>query len=214
MLEKDIAQFRENYQKGELQEKDLLNDPIQFFKNWLEDAIQAQVHEPNAMVLATSSDGRPSARIVLLKGFDERGFVFYTNYESRKGQQMADNPWAALTFWWAGLERQVRIEGNIEKVSAEESDTYFWQRGKGSQIGAWASNQSREISSRDVLDARVEELEKEYAEADKLPRPPHWGGYRVKPVSIEFWQGRESRLHDRILFEEKEGSWSWKRLAP
>jgi pyridoxamine 5'-phosphate oxidase len=167
------------------------------------------------MTLASATtDGKPYARIVLLKDYDERGFVFYTNYESHKGQQLVQNPWGAIAFWWTQLERQVRIEGRVEKVSELESDEYFQSRPKGSQLGAWASNQSQVIDSREVLERRLEQLKEEY-ENKQVPRPPHWGGFRVIPDEIEFWQGRPSRLHDRLLYRRSEdGTWKIQRLAP
>jgi pyridoxamine 5'-phosphate oxidase len=167
------------------------------------------------MALATATtDGHPSVRLVLLRGFDERGFVFFTNYESRKARELEHNPRAALVFYWPELDRQVRTEGNVERISAEESDAYFQSRARGSRLGAWASPQSQIIASREVLDRRMEELEAEYREAE-VPRPPYWGGYRVIPASVEFWQGQTDRLHDRLRYRRLEGgSWCLERLAP
>jgi pyridoxamine 5'-phosphate oxidase len=190
-------------------------DPFRQFQVWFDDAVAANLMQPNAMTLATASkDGKPSARIVLLKGFDERGFVFYTNYESRKGQELAENPWAALVFLWVELQRQVRIEGRVEKCSAEDSDLYFQSRPLGSRLGACVSQQSQVISSREVLESRLQELIVENANGD-IARPPYWGGYRLSPTSIEFWQGRPSRLHDRLCYSLLDnGSWVIERLSP
>lgn len=198
-----------------LSETDIDADPFKQFEVWFNDALAAHMIQPNAMILATTTrEGKPSARTVLLKGFDERGFVFYTNYESRKGHELAENPWAALVFYWAELERQVRIEGHIEKCSPAESDTYFQSRPFGSRLGAWASDQSQVISSREVLEARLQELMAEYANGE-VPRPPYWGGYRVSPTSIEFWQGRPNRLHDRLRYRQlQNGNWLIERLSP
>jgi pyridoxamine 5'-phosphate oxidase len=190
-------------------------DPFRQFQVWFSDAVAANLMQPNAMTLATASkDGKPSARIVLLKGFDKRGFVFYTNYESRKGQELAENPWAALVFLWVELQRQVRIEGQVEKCSAEDSDLYFQSRPLGSRLGACVSQQSQVISSREVLESRLQELIVENANGD-IARPPYWGGYRLSPTSIEFWQGRPSRLHDRLCYSLLDnGSWLIERLSP
>jgi len=210
-----LESLRSNYALSGLQETDLLDTPFQQFQRWLEQAIAAELPEPNAMTLATlSKQGKPIARMVLLKGLDEKGFVFYTNYDSAKGKQLTETDSAALVFWWAGLERQVRVEGTVEKVSSKESDAYFQSRPKASQLGAWASPQSQVIESRDVLEKRLAELEEKYA-TEKVPRPPHWGGFRVIPTAIEFWQGRPSRLHDRIRYElDEKGDWFYQRLAP
>jgi pyridoxamine 5'-phosphate oxidase len=212
----NLGDLRENYDRDKLLESQAAADPLQQFTFWFREAEEAEIPEPNAMILATSTgDGRPSARVVLLKGVEEEGFVFYTNYDSRKGQEMADNPHVALVFNWLELHRQVRIEGLIEKVSPETSTDYFQSRPKGSQIGAWASPQSQIITGREVLKDKVKVLENQYKDTDKLPRPPHWGGYRVMPYLIEFWQGRTSRLHDRLRYTlEAEGRWTLDRLAP
>jgi pyridoxamine 5'-phosphate oxidase len=214
-MDESIADLRRNNTTRGLSEADVDPDPFKQFQTWFSDALAANLLEPNAMTLATvTRDGKPSARAVLLKGFDVRGFVFYTNYESRKGQELAENPWAALVLFWAELERQVRIEGKIEKCSALESDTYFRSRPLGSRLGAWASHQSQVISSRKVLEHRLEELMAEYANRD-VPRPSYWGGYRLNPTSIEFWQGRPNRLHDRLRYRLlTDGSWLIERLSP
>ncbi|RKP49025.1 pyridoxamine 5'-phosphate oxidase [Trinickia fusca] len=209
-----LAELRKDYARGSLDETSVEADPIRQFDIWFKQALDAQLPEPNTMTLATvDARGCPSARIVLIKGVDERGFVFFTNYESRKGQDLAANPHASLLFYWIELERQVRIEGTVVKTSPEESDAYFASRPVGSRIGAWASEQSRVIANRAVLDAR----EKEFAErfGEHPPRPPHWGGYRLVPEAIEFWQGRPSRLHDRIVYtREADGRWRIGRLSP
>lgn len=214
-LTQNIAAIRINYMKHALTEDSVAADPIDQFKVWLEEALEAQVEEPTALVLSTvSAAGRPSARVVLLKGVDESGLSFYTNYSSRKGHELEQNPYASMTFFWPALERQVRVEGRIVKVSPEESDAYFHSRPKGSQIGAWASAQSRVIESREVLEQREQALAEQYAEAAALPRPEHWGGFRLEPDYLEFWQGRPSRLHDRIVYERERSSWQIRRLAP
>ncbi len=210
-----IADIRKDYSLKTLNEAEVAVNPFLQFADWWKQAIESQIDEVNAMTLATASlEGVPSARIVLLKGYDERGFVFYTNYESAKGQELAENPRASLLFFWKELERQVRITGLVEKVSATESDEYFLSRPTGSQIGAWASPQSHVIENRTWLENKVKELEAKFS-SEKLARPTHWGGYRVKPVIIEFWQGRSSRLHDRIQYTLQENdSWKIERLAP
>ncbi|MCA0239079.1 MAG: pyridoxamine 5'-phosphate oxidase [Bacteroidetes bacterium] len=211
----DISTLRKNYAREALSESDVSSSPLVQFDRWFQEALDAQLTEPNAMTLATATrDGHPSARTVLLKGVDKEGFVFFTNYESRKGQELADNPQAALLFTWLELERQVRIEGMIERISAEASEAYFQSRPKGSQIGAWVSPQSRVIPGREVLEAKQQALEAEYAHAEVLPRPTFWGGYRLLPDTVEFWQGRPSRLHDRILYRRFAGAWKIERLAP
>lgn len=214
-LQHDIASIRINYSKKALTEETVSLDPMDQFKVWLNEAIVSEVLEPTALVLSTvSADGRPSARVVLLKEVSDDGFVFYTNYESRKGQDLAERPFASITFFWAELERQVRIEGTVEKVADEVSDVYFQSRPRGSQIGAWASPQSREINSREELEQADMRYAEKFDASASIPRPSHWGGYTLKPERIEFWQGRPNRLHDRILFERDGTSWSRKRLAP
>lgn len=210
-----IADLRKDYTLQALGETDVSADPFQQFQAWFDQAIAAQVHEPNAMTLATATrDGIPSARIVLLKGFDPRGFVFYTNYESRKGQELAANPQANLVFWWDVLERQVRIEGSVEKVSESEANEYFQSRPRGSRLGAWASHQSQTIPNREVLEQRLQDLTSQYQDQE-IPKPDFWGGYRVVPSTIEFWQGRSSRLHDRLRYQRQaDGSWKIERLSP
>jgi pyridoxamine 5'-phosphate oxidase len=213
-MQKNIADIRRDYSLHSLNESDVASNPIEQFARWFNEALTSEIIEVNAMTLATSSkDGKPSARIVLLKGFDERGFVFFSNYESKKGKALAENPNAALIFFWKEIERQIRIEGVIEKISAAESDEYFFSRPEGSRLGAWASPQSKIIKNRDVLEENVQRFSNEFK--NSIPRPPHWGGYRVMPELMEFWQGRSNRLHDRIQYT-KTGSGSWKvdRLAP
>jgi pyridoxamine 5'-phosphate oxidase len=210
-----LADLRKNYSLGSLDAADADRNPFRQFDAWFAQAIEAQLPEPNTMTLATvDSRGHPSARIVLVKGVDERGFVFFTNYESRKGRELADNPHASLLFYWIELERQVRIEGTVVKVSAAESDRYYASRPLGSRIGAWASEQSQVIESRTVLEAREREISAQYGEHP--PRPLHWGGYRLIPDAIEFWQGRPSRLHDRLLYTRavEGGDWQIARLSP
>jgi len=197
-----------------LTEGELDPDPVRQFHRWIEEATLSEVAEPNAMALATATpEGRPSARIVLLRGYDERGFAFFTNYESRKGRELDANPHAALVFHWHDLERQVRVEGRVERVSAEESDTYFQSRPAGSRLGAWASRQSEVLPDRTVLEARNRALEIQYPDG-QIPRPEHWGGYRVVPAVIEFWQGRPSRLHDRLRYTRSDRGWLVERLSP
>ena len=209
-----IADLRKSYERAELNESASQADPLKQFEQWLAEAIAAEVPEPNAMTLATvASDLRPSTRIVLIKGFDARGIVWFTNYQSRKGTQLAGNPYAALQFHWVELERVVRIEGVVEKVSGEESDAYFNSRPLDSRIGAWASPQSEVISGRGVLVANAAQYGAKFML--QPPRPPHWGGYRLKPDQWEFWQGRKSRLHDRLRYtQQADGDWLRERLAP
>ncbi|SAH95776.1 pyridoxamine 5'-phosphate oxidase [Bordetella ansorpii] len=208
-----VSDLRQSYDKGVLLEDEAAASPFDQFSLWFDQALAARVPEPNAMTLATvDADGQPSARIVLIKGYDERGFVFFTNYESRKGREIAANPRAALLFFWQPLERQVRIEGRMEFTSAEESDAYYASRPVGSRLGAWASEQSRPVT-RDVLEAREREYRDRYG--DQPPRPSHWGGYRLAPTAFEFWQGRPSRLHDRLRYRpDGKSGWQIDRLAP
>ncbi|TVP55112.1 MAG: pyridoxamine 5'-phosphate oxidase [Nodularia sp. (in: Bacteria)] len=214
-MDKTVADLRKDYTLEGLSETEINPNPFMQFKKWFEQALAAQLPEPNAMTLATAtSDGQPSARMVLLKDFDERGFVLFTNYNSQKGQELAANPQAALVFWWAELERQVRIVGTVEKISPEQSDSYFEMRPPNSRLGAWASNQSEVIVGREVLEQQLQEFQRKY-ENQEVPRPPHWGGFRVIPREIEFWQGRPSRLHDRLLYTSWDhGSWKIERLSP
>ncbi|HEU5165775.1 MAG TPA: pyridoxamine 5'-phosphate oxidase [Chitinophagaceae bacterium] len=211
----NIADIRRDYTHKSLSEKDVDKNAIKQFGKWWEEAVSSKIDEVNAMTLATASiDALPSARIVLLKEFNEKGFVFFSNYESYKAQQLAENPKACLVFFWKELERQVRITGLIEKITAAQSDDYFKSRPESSRIGAWASPQSRVIEDRNWLDEKFNELVNKM-EGTAIPRPPHWGGYIVKPVVIEFWQGRPSRLHDRIQYTlEENGEWKIERLAP
>jgi pyridoxamine 5'-phosphate oxidase len=210
-----IADIRKEYKLRSLSEADVAKDPLAQFTLWWNEAMNAGIDEVNAMTLATASaDGLPSARIVLLKGYDEKGFVFFTNYNSFKAQQIDENPRASLLFFWKEVERQVRITGIIEKTTAAESDTYYNSRPEGSRTGAWASPQSHVIKSREWLEQRDQDYQKEFA-GKRTMRPDYWGGYRVKPVNIEFWQGRPSRLHDRIQYTlEENGGWKIERLAP
>jgi pyridoxamine 5'-phosphate oxidase len=211
----NLDDLRREYTQRGLRVEDLAADPFTQFGAWFDEVAQADVREPNAMTLATASaDGRPSARMVLLKGVDARGFAFFTNYASRKGGELDANPCAALVFFWVQLERQVRVEGRVERLSAEESDAYFASRPEGSQLGAWASQQSAELPDRGPLEARYEELRAQY-EGHEVPRPPFWGGFRVVPETVEFWQGRVNRLHDRLRYRRQgDGSWVIERLSP
>ncbi len=212
-LSSSIADLRKSYERAELSEDASHADPLLQFDQWLREAIAAQVPEPNAMTVATvGSDLRPSTRVVLIKGYDAQGIVWYTNYDSRKGRQLAGNPYAALQFHWVELERVVRIEGVVEKVSEAESDAYFHSRPLDSRIGAWASPQSQVIPSRGVLVANAAKYGAQFLL--KPPRPPHWGGFRLRPDQWEFWQGRKRRLHDRLRYRLEDGTWERERLAP
>ena len=212
----NIADLRREYQRASLTEADVDPDPLRQFQSWLHEAVQAEVPEPTAMTLATvAANGSPSARIVLLKGVDSSGFVFFTNYESRKGVELAARPAAALLFHWVELERQVRIEGSVTKVAAEASDVYFATRPPAAQLGAWTSPQSRVIPGREWLERELAATRERFApRGGPIPRPPNWGGYRVAPRSIEFWQGRSSRLHDRLRYRLDDARWRLERLAP
>lgn len=210
-----LADLRRDYSLSGLSEKDLARDPIRQFEQWFQEAEAAKIPEPNAMVCSLAArDGAPSSRTVLLKGFDGRGFVFYSNYSSRKGRELAENPRASLLFPWIAQERQVIIEGGVAKLSREESDAYFHSRPQASQLAAWASPQSAVIPGRSVLEEAFKTVETRYA-GQEIPMPPYWGGYRVQPETIEFWQGRHGRLHDRLRYRrEPNGAWAIDRLAP
>ena len=213
-MNRDVADLRRDYARSELRRDSVDASPIHQFARWLNEALAAELPEPNAMTLATAGqDGKPHARVLLLKGFDDQGFVFYTNYLSAKGRELEHNPQAAMVFLWLALERQVRIEGTVSKVSQEQSELYFHSRPYGSQIGAVASHQSQPIASREELDQRAEQLQARYPEAP-VPMPEHWGGYRLEPGVIEFWQGRTSRLHDRLRYERRDSGWHIDRLEP
>lgn len=215
MTEKSIADMRVHYLSELFDMDNCSENPFEQFNTWFNQARQALLPEPNAMTLATAtSSGIPSARIVLLKEFSEQGFVFFTNYNSHKGRELSENPNAALVFAWIELFRQVRIEGKVEKISHSESEKYFQSRPRGSQIGAWASPQSSVIASRSIIEEKQQQLEAEYRNEEVLPLPPFWGGYLLIPQRIEFWQGRENRLHDRILFTRVNAGWQRDRLAP
>jgi len=206
---------RKEYSTRGLNESDLAPNPFTQFQRWYEEAVAANVIEPNAMTLATATrDGIPSARTLLLKGFDERGFIFYTNYESQKGKELAENPNAALVFYWASFERQIRITGVINKIPSEESEAYFKSRPVGARLGAWVSLQSQIIPNREVLEERLTELMNELADTDHIPMPPYWGGYCLAPKEIEFWQGRINRLHDRFRYSLRDSVWKIERVSP
>ncbi len=215
MLTNDLASLREDYKKATLEISDAGEDPLVFFRNWMDAAVAARVPEPNAMTLATvDASGQPHARIVLLKGLENDQFVFYTNYESHKAAEISENGRVALVFFWPELERQVRIEGTVAKVEASTSDAYFAVRPRGSQLGAWASPQSQEVISREVLEETYQAVEDRFNETEFVPRPEHWGGYGVTAHLMEFWQGRRSRMHDRIVFQKTGEAWESVRLAP
>jgi pyridoxamine 5'-phosphate oxidase len=213
-MDHNIAKIRHDYNFKGLHEGDLESNPLNQFKLWFDEAVNAGITEPNAMTLSTVFNGRPSARIVLLKDLDQKGFTFFTNYNSKKGREIESDPQVALTFFWKEFERQVRIEGKAEKTTDQESSEYFAVRPRGSQIGAWTSFQSEVIENREYLENRTREIEQEFS-GQQVPRPAHWGGYRVVPDYIEFWQGRPSRLHDRLSYvKTEEGSWQIERLSP
>jgi pyridoxamine 5'-phosphate oxidase len=210
-----LADLRRDYALESLTERDVDPDPIRQFERWFEQARRAELLEPNAMSLATSTlDGQPSVRVVLLKGFDARGFVFFTDYRSRKGMELEANPRASLCFWWDALQRQVRVTGAVSRVPTAESAEYFRTRPHGSRIGAWASHQSSRIASREALEREVARHFANYPEGTDVPLPHHWGGYRVAPGAMEFWQGRQNRLHDRIAYVRGGGGWKIERLSP
>ena len=210
----NLADLRKDYSLSGLSEKDLAKDPFRQFEKWFQEVEAAKITEPNAMILSTcGADKKPSSRIVLLKDVDGRGFVFYTNYQSDKGRDLENNPHAALLFPWIGLERQVVIEGTVTKVAREESDAYFHSRPILSQLGAWASQQSTIVLSREVLEQNMKAAEAKYA-GQVIPLPPHWGGYRLAPETVEFWQGRRSRLHDRLRYRKTSDGWAVERLSP
>lgn len=215
-MDSSIADLRQNYTLAGLTKADLDLNPIEQFQVWFQQALDADLIEPNAMTLATATpEGKPTARIVLLKGVNDRGFVFYTNYESQKGQQLITNPYAALVFLWDKLERQVRIEGKVEQLPTAESAEYFHSRPQASQLGAWASDQSQVIPNREVLEQKLADLKEQYSGDAIVPLPEHWGGFRVIPSRIEFWQGRPSRLHDRLVYDlQADNSWLIERLSP
>ena len=209
-----LASLRREYGDAGLDVPDLAPDPVAMFERWLGDAVAAPLHEPNAMVVSTvSAEGRPSSRLVLLKGVDERGFVFYTNYDSRKGDELSGNAHASLLFPWHDLQRQVRVDGRAQQVSREESAAYFASRPRESQLGAWASPQSSVVGSRDELDRQYDEVKQRFDDSD-VPLPPHWGGFRVVPDTVEFWQGRKGRMHDRLVYRRTGDGWAVDRLAP
>lgn len=213
-METKISMMRKEYSDKPLLEEQLLRDPSEQFLLWFREAVDAELYEPNAMVLATHGlHGMPSARVVLLKELHNGGFVFFTNYESRKGEEIDHNPMASLLFYWPELHRQVRVEGRLEKTTEQENQEYFSLRPRGAQVGAWASRQSTALSSRQDLEENVRTMEERF-NGNEVPCPPYWGGYRLKPSYLEFWQGRRSRLHDRLVYEKEGGEWRIKRLAP
>ena len=211
----DVSKIRKEYSLSALNEQDVHSDPMQQFKAWFDQATRAQVNEPNAMHLATvTADGHPSGRLVLLKGLEDGGFTFFTNYQSNKGKELEHQPACCLTFFWPELERQIRIEGVSERLPEEASTKYYHSRPRGSQLGAWASPQSAVIKNRQILEQRAQELDLKFKEAERIPKPKQWGGYVVKPFLIEFWQGRQDRLHDRLRYILSEKGWELRRLAP
>lgn len=211
---KDISNLRIHYEKSELSEENAPASPLELFHTWFADALQGGIREPNAMILSTVSANKPHARVVLLKGASAEGFEFYTNYNSHKGAQLAESPYAALTFFYDLLERQIRIEGVVRKLPVEQSDAYFHSRPRGSQIGAWVSRQSQPISSQQELEEKKEFYENKFRDTEVIPRPEHWGGYLLQPESVEFWQGRPNRLHDRLLYTREGDGWGISRLSP
>ena len=214
MQSKDLADIRRNYSLSELTERSVSSNPFEQFSSWMDDVISSDILEPSAMILSTvDAENRPSSRVVLLKGFDADGFAFFSNYESRKGTELAANPAATIHFFWPELERQINIRGVVMRVSQQESEAYFRSRPFESRIGAWASKQSSTIASREELEAKVAELQAKFADGD-VPLPPFWGGFRLKPDRFEFWQGRPSRLHDRICYHRHNGGWKISRLSP
>lgn len=211
----DIKHLRKDYTLHQLDEHDVASSPLVQFEKWMQEAIKAEVHEPNAMHLATvQANGRPAGRVVLLRGLDANGFSFFTNYNSDKGQQLQKHGFAALTFFWPELERQIRIEGVVDKLTDKENDDYFYSRPRGNRLGAWASPQSQVIANRQELERLAQLLESKYPDSVHIPRPGHWGGFRILPDKIEFWQGRASRLHDRIRYTKTNGTWIIERVAP
>ena len=214
MRDSEIAAMRQDYTIGELLESSAPTEPWELFSSWFEIARETKILEPNAMILSTvMQDGQPTSRVVLLKDFDQNGLVFFTNYLSQKGEQLAHNPRASILFWWEPLQRQIRVEGEVVKIDEEDSDAYFQSRPYGSRLGAWISEQSQTIVDRIALEKRQIEFEKKFEDGN-VPRPDHWGGYRLAPNKFEFWQGRSNRLHDRLLYQMKQDSWTRVRLAP
>lgn len=212
-----IADIREEYTLDSLLEAQMKASPIKQFELWFGQALKSEVMEPNAMVLSTvSSEGRPSSRVVLLKDFDDSGFVFFTNYQSRKGRELDLNPVGSILFFWPELQRQIRIEGNIRRIPADQSTAYFQSRPRGNQLGAWASPQSEKVPDREFLEQKLEEMMQQFENQEQLPKPDHWGGYVLEPISMEFWQGRGSRMHDRIVYLQNpvDNTWNFHRLAP